>query len=50
MASPYLKAAAQSLDHTVQTIQEIARELQVCMFAAGAVDLDALRKLELTRS
>jgi isopentenyl-diphosphate delta-isomerase len=50
MASPYLKAAAQSLDHTVQTIQEIARELQVCMFAAGAVDLDDLHKLELTRS
>ena len=36
MAGPFLKAAAQSLEATVQTIEELQREIQVCMFAAGA--------------
>jgi len=47
MASPFLKAAVTSLDETVQTIAEIAREIQVCMFAAGAGDLQALRQTAL---
>ena len=33
MAGPFLKAAAQSLEDTVQTIEELKREIQVCMFA-----------------
>ena len=36
MAGPFLKAAAQSLEDTLQTVAEIQRELQICMFAAGA--------------
>jgi isopentenyl-diphosphate delta-isomerase len=43
MASPFLKAATLSLEATVQTIEEIRREIQVCMFAAGAGNLEALR-------
>lgn len=47
MAGPYLKAAVQSLEATVQTIQEIRREIQVCMFAAGAGSLVQLRNISL---
>jgi isopentenyl-diphosphate delta-isomerase len=43
MAGPFLKAAARSLDDTVQTIDEVKREIQVCMFASGAGNLDSLR-------
>ena len=47
MATPFLRAAAHSLDDAILTIQEIQREIQVCMFAAGASDLVQLRKIEL---
>jgi isopentenyl-diphosphate delta-isomerase len=47
MAGPFLKAAVRSLEDTVQTIQEIQRELQICMFAAGAADLDRLSETQL---
>jgi isopentenyl-diphosphate delta-isomerase len=50
MAGPFLKAAARSLDDTLSTINEITREIRVCMFAAGAGSLEALRKVELIRS
>ncbi|MCH7480286.1 MAG: type 2 isopentenyl-diphosphate Delta-isomerase [Chloroflexi bacterium] len=49
MASPYLKAATESEDMVVQTIHEIARELQVCMFAAGAADVESLMRTNLLR-
>ncbi len=49
MAGPFLKAAAQSLEATVKTIQELQREIQVCMFAAGAGDLEQLRRVELKK-
>ena len=49
MVSPYLKAAAKSEDMIVQTIHEIARELQVCMFAAGAVDIESLMQTPLLK-
>jgi isopentenyl-diphosphate delta-isomerase len=49
MASPFLKAAAQSVEATVQTIQEIRREIQVCMFASGVKDLELLRKTSLVK-
>ena len=42
MAGPFLKAAARSLEDTLQTIEELRREIQVCMFAAGAGSLHAL--------
>jgi len=47
MAGPFLKAAAQSVDETVQTIAEVRREIQVCMFAAGAISLSALSQTKL---
>jgi isopentenyl-diphosphate delta-isomerase len=49
MAGPFLKAAAQSSETVVQTIEEIRREIQVCMFATGSANLDALRDGRLTR-
>lgn len=47
MAGPFLKAAASSLEDTVQAIEEVVNELRVCMFAAGAGSLQALSKVEL---
>ena len=47
MAGPFLKAAARSLEDTVQAIAELQREIQVCMFAAGAGDLEALSRIPL---
>jgi isopentenyl-diphosphate delta-isomerase len=50
MANPFLKAAVESLDATVQTIREICREMQVCMFAAGAGSMEQLRRTPLEHS
>jgi len=47
MASPFLKAAVHSVEETIQTILEIQREIQVCMFAAGVKNLEALLQLNL---
>jgi len=47
MAGPFLKAATRSLDDTLLTIQEVAREIQVTMFAAGIGNLDDLRQTQL---
>jgi isopentenyl-diphosphate delta-isomerase len=47
MASPFLKAADQSLDAVVQEINRIKREIQISMFAVGAGDLDQLAQTPL---
>lgn len=47
MAGPFLKAASHSLEDAIQTIQEIQREIQVCMFGAGAGDLSQLQAVSL---
>jgi isopentenyl-diphosphate delta-isomerase len=47
MASPFLKAAARSLDDTLQTIQELYKEIQVCMFASGVAKIEQLQNLTL---
>jgi len=47
MAGPFLKAAARSLEETLQTLNEIRRELQICMFAAGAASLTQLQRTPL---
>lgn len=39
MAGPFLKAASVSLDATIQIIEEIQREIQICMFATGSASL-----------
>ena len=47
MASPFLKAAAQSLEETLQTVEEFRREIQICLFAAGAANLSQLQQVPL---
>ena len=47
MAGPFLKAASRSVEATIQTIGEVKHEIQVCMFATGAKDLEALKSTEL---
>jgi len=50
MASPFLKAASRSLDDTVKTINEIRKEIQVCMFASGAEDIKQLQEVSLIQN
>lgn len=50
MAGPFLKAAARSLEETVRTIAEVRRELQICMFAAGAANLEQLKLTQLVQT
>ncbi len=50
MASPFLKAASRSLDETIQTINEIRRQIQVCMFACGCQNLSQLRQAPLSET
>lgn len=47
MASPFLKAAVRSLDDTILAINEVQREMRVCLFAAGAANLEQLQALDL---
>jgi isopentenyl-diphosphate delta-isomerase len=49
MAGPFLKAAARSLEDTIQTIEELKREIQVCMFAAGAGNIKTLQLVQLIK-
>ncbi len=49
MAGVFLKQASQSTEATVQTIKEIQREIQVCMFATGSARLSDLRQERLVR-
>lgn len=47
MAGPFLKAAVKSSEAVVETINEVSRELQVAMFAAGAGDIASLQAVPL---
>jgi isopentenyl-diphosphate delta-isomerase len=47
MAGPFLKAAARSLEDTLQVIGEVERELQICFFSAGAENIDALKHTQM---
>ncbi|MEP7357472.1 MAG: type 2 isopentenyl-diphosphate Delta-isomerase [Anaerolineales bacterium] len=47
LASPFLKAAAVSLDAAAEAIAEIGRELRIAMFAAGAGSLAQLQSTPL---
>ncbi len=49
MAGPFLKAAVQSLEITLQTIAELRREIQVCMFVAGAGTIEKLQQTPLVQ-
>ena len=47
MAGPFLKAANDSLEATIATIQLIQKQIQVAMFASGAADIANLKSTEL---
>jgi isopentenyl-diphosphate delta-isomerase len=47
MAGPYLKAANESASAVTQMIEEVSRELRVCMFASGAANIAALQGVTL---
>jgi isopentenyl-diphosphate delta-isomerase len=47
LAGPFLKAAVVSPEAVVEVIRRLLREVQISMFAAGAKDLDSLRKINL---
>lgn len=47
MASPFLKAAVQSIEHTIETIDDLRRQLQVCMFVSGAGTIEQLQHTRL---
>lgn len=47
MASPFLKAAVKSTKAVVETINQLSREIQVAMFAAGAGNIAALQSVPL---
>ena len=47
MAGPFLKAASRSVEDTILTIREIRKEIQVCMFATGAGNLQSLHETPL---
>jgi isopentenyl-diphosphate delta-isomerase len=47
MAGPFLKAANDSLEATIATIQLIQKQIQVAMFASGAADIASLKTTEL---
>lgn len=49
MAGYFLKAAVQSLAATRSAIEEARREIQVCMFASGAGNLEQLRQTALVK-
>ncbi len=50
MAGPFLKAATISDEETREMIVEVRKELQVCMFAAGAGNLAELQRIPLVEA
>jgi isopentenyl-diphosphate delta-isomerase len=49
MASPFLRAAVESLEATIQVIEELSREIRICMFASATKNLGELTLDRLTR-
>ncbi len=47
LAGPFLKAAAQSAEAVVETINELAREIRIALFATGCKNIEALQKITL---
>jgi isopentenyl-diphosphate delta-isomerase len=50
MAGPYLKAAVQSAQTVVDTLNEVRREIQICMFAAGAGSVEDLQRIGIVQA
>lgn len=49
MAGKFLKAADKSTETVTETIQELTREIKVCMFGAGVGSLGDLKKAKLIK-
>lgn len=49
LAGPFLKAAAKSLEDTIQEINDLKQELRIAMFASGVINLDQLQKTTLIK-
>jgi len=49
IARPFLKAAVNSLEDTIETIGEIKKEIQICMFLTSSPNLSELRKAKLVK-
>lgn len=47
MAGPFLKAAANSTEQTVETMQLVKKQIEVTMFAAGIGSLELLQQAQL---
>jgi len=47
LAGPFLKAIVNSPLSAMQLVEELSLELRVCMFAAGAKDIESLQKTKL---
>jgi isopentenyl-diphosphate delta-isomerase len=49
IAGPFLKTAVESLEKTIELIEMIRREIQICMFGTGSDSLESFRqgKIEL---
>lgn len=47
MAGPFLKAAAISVEATINAIAEFRQEIRLCMFGVGADSITALQRVEL---
>lgn len=49
MAGPFLKAAAQDVEVTIDFIQEVADTIRISMFACGAENIDQLQMQKLVK-
>jgi len=47
MAGPFLRAAAESPEAALQTVDQAIAEIRICMFATGSADLTALHHARL---
>lgn len=50
LAGPFLRAAVDGVDAVSARIDQLIHELRVCMFAAGAGDIAALKAIRLVRT
>lgn len=49
LAGPFLKAADESVEKVIHTIEDLTREIRICMFGVGAARLEDLRNAQLVR-
>ena len=49
MAGPFLKAAAQSVDHVIDLISETTNQIRITMFGAGVDSIKKLQKMKLIK-